>query len=146
MGPIKPTRTLWGWSWVTYLLRKRVGGQQNEWNKCWSWFVWLCVIDTSGRDHENRMLGSSFRWLICTTPKSDHITAIVLHTLHWLSVEQRLEYKLLLLAFKSLNNEVHYICLTAYIHSRQFRSLSDSCLLRIPLLRLKFFGQRKFSY
>ena len=39
----------------------------------------------------------------CRTPKSDHISP-VLHTLHWLPVEQRIEYKLFLLAFRSLND------------------------------------------
>ena len=40
---------------------------------------------------------------ICRIPKFDHIFP-VLHTLHLLLVEQRIEYKLLLLAFKSVNN------------------------------------------
>ena len=39
--------------------------------------------------------------LLCRTPKSDHISP-VLHTLHWLPAEQRIEYKLLLIAFKSV--------------------------------------------
>ena len=42
--------------------------------------------------------------LICQTPKSDDLFP-VLHILYWLPVEQRIEYKLLLLAFKSVNNE-----------------------------------------
>ena len=42
--------------------------------------------------------------LICRTPKFDHVSP-VLHTLHWLPVEQRIGYKLLLLAFKSVNND-----------------------------------------
>ena len=39
-----------------------------------------------------------------STPKFDHVSP-VLHTLHWLPVEQRIEYNLLLLAFKSVNND-----------------------------------------
>ena len=42
--------------------------------------------------------------LICRTPKSDHISP-VLHTPDWLPVEQRIENKLLLLAFKFVNND-----------------------------------------
>ena len=85
--------------------------------------------------------------LICRTPKLDHISP-VLHTLHWLPVEQRIEYKLLLLAFKSVNNDgLSYLSdLRFYIPSRQLHSSSDTRLLRIPSFRLKSFGQRKFSY
>ena len=59
---------------------------------------------------------------ICPTPKFDHISP-VLHTLHWLPVEQRIEYKLLLLAFKSVNNvgpSHPFDLLKFYIPSRQF--------------------------
>ena len=42
--------------------------------------------------------------LICRTPKFDHISPVP-HTLHWLPDEQRIEYKLLLFAFKSVNND-----------------------------------------
>ena len=80
--------------------------------------------------------------------KFDHIFP-VLHTLHWLPVEQRIEYKLLLLAFKSVKNDGRsYLSdlLKFYIPSRQLRSSSDTRLLRIPSFRLKSFGQRKFSY
>ena len=86
--------------------------------------------------------------IICRTPKFDHISPI-LHTLHWLPVEQRIEYKLLLLAFKSVKNDGRsYLSdlLKFYIPSRQLRSSSDTRLLRIPSFRLKSFGQRKFSY
>ena len=41
--------------------------------------------------------------LICRTPKSNYLSP-VLHTIHWLPVEQRTEYKWLLLAFKSVNS------------------------------------------
>ena len=86
--------------------------------------------------------------LICRTPKFDHISP-VLHTLHWLPVEQRIEFKLLLLAFKSVNNDnSSYLSdlLKLYIPSQQLRSSSDTRLLRISSFRLKSFGQRKFSY
>ena len=58
-------------------------------------------------------------------------------------------YKLLLLAFKFVNNDgPSYLSdlLKFYIPSQQLRSSSDSRLLRIPSFRLKFFGQRKFLY
>ena len=62
--------------------------------------------------------------------KFDHISS-VLHTIHWLPVEQRIEYKLLLLAFKSVNNDgPSYLSdlLKFYIPSRQLRSSSDTRL------------------
>ena len=83
----------------------------------------------------------------CRSPGSDHISPI-LYPLHWLPVEQRIEYKLLFLAFRSVNNEgPSYLSdLKLYIPSRLLRSSSDSRLLRIPSFRLKSFGRRKFSY
>ena len=62
---------------------------------------------------------------------------------------QRIEYKLLLLAFKSVNNDdPSYLSdfLKFYIPSRQLHSSSDTRLLRIPSFCPKSFGQRKFSY
>ena len=80
--------------------------------------------------------------LICRTPNSDHISPVP-HTLHWLPVERRIEYKLLLLAFKSVNNDgPSYTSdlLKFYIPSRQPRSSSDTRLLRIPSFRLRTSG------
>ena len=48
--------------------------------------------------HKLQKVQNNAARLICRTPKFDHISP-VLHTLHWLPVEQRTEYKLLLLAF-----------------------------------------------
>ena len=79
---------------------------------------------------------------------ADHVWS-VLHTLHWLPVEQRIEYRLLLLAFKSVNIDgpsYQSDLLKFYIPSWQLRFCSDSYLLRIPSFRLKSFGQRKVSY
>ena len=98
--------------------------------------------------HKLQKVKNNAARLICRTPKFDHISP-VLHTLHWLPVEQRIEYKLLLLAFKSvINDGPSYLSdlLKFYIPSRQLRSPSDTRLLRIPSFRLKSFGQRKFSY
>ena len=41
-------------------------------------------------------------WLIIKTKKHDHITAVLID-LHWLPIIQRIEYKLLLLTFRSLH-------------------------------------------
>ena len=114
----------------------------------WKTFMWLKLLMEAPALH---LLFALFMYLIsetfCQTPKFDHISP-VLHTLHWLPVEQRIEYKLLLLAFKSVNNDgPSYLSdlLKFYIPSRQLRSSSDTRLLRTPSFRLKSFGQRKFS-
>ena len=55
----------------------------------------------------------------------------------------------IVLAFKSVNNDgPSYLSdlLKFYIPSRQLPSSSDTRLLRIPSFRLKFCGQRIFSY
>ena len=98
--------------------------------------------------HKLQKVQNNAARLICRTPKFDHISP-VLHTLHWLPVEQRIEYRLLLLAFKSVNNDgLSYLSdlLKFYMPSRQLRSSSDTRLLRISSFRLKSSGQRKFSY
>ena len=124
--------------------------------------LFLCPIVLSRIDYCNSLLAGCPKQLIeklqkvqnnvarllCRTPNSDHMSP-VLHTLHWFPVEQRIEYKLLLLAFKSVNNDgPSYLSdhLKFYIPSQQLRSSSDIRLLRIPSFRLNSFGQRKFSY
>ena len=124
--------------------------------------LFLCPIVLSRIDYCNSLLAGCPKQLIhklltvqnhaarliCRTPNSDHISP-VLHILRWLPVEERIEFKLLLLAFKSVNNvgpSYLFDLLKFYIPSRQFWSSSDTLLLRIPSFRLKSFRQRKFSY
>ena len=54
--------------------------------------------------HKLQKVQNNAARLICRTPKFDQISPI-LHTLHWLPIEQRTEYKLHLLALKSVNND-----------------------------------------
>ena len=99
---------------------------------------------TNFRKFRTMLQGSSVELLSLITYRSP-----VLHTLHWLPVEQRIEYKLLLLAFKSVhNNGPSYLSdlLKFYVPFRQLRSSSDTHLLRISSFRLKSFEQRKFLY
>ena len=106
----------------------------------------LAVLSSS--IHKLQKVQNNAARLICRTPEFDHISP-VLHTLHWLPVEQKIDYKLLLFAFKSVNNDgPSYLSdlLKFYIPSRQLRSSFDTRLLRISSFRLKSFGQRKFSY
>ena len=78
--------------------------------------------------------------------KFDHITA-VLKDLHWLPVEQRIEYKVLLLTYKVLHHKAPaYISqlLSLYAPTRPLRSETKN--LRVPRCRLEGFGRRCFAY
>jgi len=84
--------------------------------------------------------------LVTKAKKFDHITPI-LKKLHWLPVVFRIEYKVLLLCFKSLNGlGPKYLSnlLMPYIPKRNLRS-SDKKLLIEPKFRLQTYGGRAFS-
>lgn len=78
--------------------------------------------------------------------KYDHIT-LILKSLHWLPVRQRIDFKILLFVFKSLHNLVP-VYLSELVHpytpSRSLRSY-DQALLVIPRVRLKRRGERAFA-
>ena len=92
-----------------------------------------------------RMLNIAARITTLTSPTS-HITP-VLKELHWLPVEKRIEYKIVLLTFKALHGLApQYITqlLKPKPTPRELRS-SDANLLKIPRTRTKTFGDRAFS-
>ena len=71
----------------------------------------------------------------------------VLKELHWLPVEQRITFKVLLLTFKALNNLAPpYLSqlIVPYNPTRNLRSASKH-LLEVPNVRLKSYGDRAFS-
>jgi len=84
--------------------------------------------------------------ILTRTRKHDHITE-VLKNLHWLPVAARIDYKVLLLTYKALND-----CAPIYIqemlklreNQRSLRS-SDKLLLDMPKTRLKTVGDKSFS-
>ena len=86
--------------------------------------------------------------LIFRTFTSAHITPM-LHSLHWLPIEQRIEYKLSLLCFKIISHQA-LICLLELLHlytpSWQLRSSADTWAFRIPSICRKSSGQHSFSY
>ena len=78
--------------------------------------------------------------------KYDHIRP-ALKELHWLPVEQRVQFKILLLTYKSLNGLApKYLSeiLSPYTPSRSLRS-EDQHLLKDPRWRLEGFGERAFA-
>ncbi len=84
--------------------------------------------------------------LLTGTRKREHITPI-LASLHWLPVRFRIDFKILILVFKSLNGLAPtYLSdlIQPYAPSRGFRS-ADHLLLVVPCVRLKSRGDRAFA-
>ena len=78
--------------------------------------------------------------------KFDHITPILI-SLHWLPIEARISFKILLLTYKILNSLAPgYLSdlISAYKPSRALRSAHKN-LLAVPRTKLKTFGDRCFS-
>ena len=84
--------------------------------------------------------------ILTRAAKYEHITP-VLQDLHWLPVESRIKFKILLLTFKCLNSlapEYLSELLNIYQPSRPLRS-SNNLNLDVPPTRLKSYGDRSFS-
>lgn len=85
--------------------------------------------------------------LIKGTHRHEHITP-VLRQLHWLPIQQRIEFKCLVLVFKCLEGSAPaYLSelLLPYEPTRDLRSRSR-CLLQQPTYNLVAYGKRCFSY
>ena len=79
--------------------------------------------------------------------KYEHITPI-LQELHWLPVEHRITYKILLTTHRALNGEApQYITdlLTPYIPARNRRSEGEG-YFDVPKTHTKTLGERAFSF
>lgn len=84
--------------------------------------------------------------LIARTRKHEHITPVLV-SLHWLPMEQRISYKILILTYRALNGLApEYLAdlLHTYRPSRSLRS-EDSQSLMEPRYRLKTYGYRSFQ-
>ncbi len=84
--------------------------------------------------------------LLTGSRKRDHITRI-LSSLHWLPVRYRIDFKILLFVFKSLNGLAPpYLSdlLQSYSPSRSLRS-ADQKLLTVPWAKRKLWGDGAFS-
>ena len=83
--------------------------------------------------------------VIMRKKKSDHVTPL-LHHLHWLPIEDRINFKILLLAFKSLNGTGPvYLKDLLKVHQPSFNLRSAKNQLCVPKTRLKTYGDRAFS-
>jgi len=93
-----------------------------------------------------QIIQNSAARIITCTKSSDHITPVLIQ-LHWLPVQYRIDFKNLLLTYKTLHNLAPtylYDLLQEYTPSRTLRS-SSSGLLTIPTSRLSTMGARAFS-
>ena len=84
--------------------------------------------------------------IISKRRKFDHISP-VLRELHWLPVEHRISYKILLLTYKALNGHApQYLAaiISKYVPPWPLRS-EDQYLRNSPRCRLETFGKRAFA-
>ena len=84
--------------------------------------------------------------LVTLTSHYEHITPI-LRNLHWLTVPNRIKFKILLLTYKVINGfapEYLSALLQPYKQKRNLRS-NDKHLLAVPASRTSTFGDRAFS-
>ena len=92
-----------------------------------------------------RVLNTAAR-LLTGSHKYDHITPVLMQ-LHWLPIEQRIAYKIILVTFKALNGLApQYIAdmISYYKPSRCLRS-SNASLLNEPRFSVNSYGGRAFS-
>ena len=85
--------------------------------------------------------------LVLKKRKSDHVTPL-LEQLHWLPVQKRIVYKVITIAYRTLNCTMpRYIqdLLTIYSPPKSLRSSSKN-YLNIPRVNYKSFGERSFHY
>ena len=83
--------------------------------------------------------------LVTNTLKYDHITP-VLKLLHWLPIEKRTVYKLLLITFKCLNNQApKYLQELLTLRSNRGLRSDNKMLLEVPKSRTVTYGDRAFS-
>ena len=84
--------------------------------------------------------------IVCRAPKQSHVRPLM-KELHWLPIEQRIIFKILLLTFKALNALApEYLAelVTLYCPRKNLRS-ADLQQLDVPKTRLKTFGDRSFQ-
>ena len=120
----------------------------------------VCSLVTSRLDYGNALLHgipsnltqklqriqNTAARLILLKKKTDHITP-ALETLHWLPVQYRSKYKLLLYVFKALKQVAPLYLqelVTLYRPARTLRS-ENNMLLVNPSVRTKTYGERRFD-
>ena len=85
--------------------------------------------------------------LVAGAKKQEHITPVLQILLHWLPVRARIDFKILLITYKALNNQApDFISeiLTKCKPTRKLRS-ADKNLLIVPRTNSKHYDDRTFS-
>ena len=93
-----------------------------------------------------RLLNAAAR-IITNLGKYDHITD-AMKQLHWLPIESRIQYKVLVLVHACVHNIAPpYLSslLTSYVPSREMRS-SGKLILHQPIPNMVTYGKRSFAY
>ena len=111
------------------------------------WLIACLFHNIDQYDRLRKVLNAAAR-VTCLIPKFAHITP-VLRELHWLPVKFRVEFKIALLVFKTLNGLApQYLSELLVVKPRTRYSLrSDSeTLLVIPKVTRKTFGDRAFFH
>jgi len=96
--------------------------------------------------HRMQVVQNRAARLVTFTKKYEHVTPS-LKSLHWLPVEYRIMYKIILLVFKSINGfSPNYLSsmLNFRTSSYSLRS-SFNKILQVPKSKLKTYGDRRFS-
>jgi hypothetical protein len=85
--------------------------------------------------------------MVTRMKKFDHVTPILKY-LHWLPIEYRIQFKVLLLAFRAMNGIApQYLTDMISIHQpRRLLRNSHALELNIPQSRLRSAGDRTFSF
>ena len=95
--------------------------------------------------HLTRVQRMSAR-LVAQRGKHEHITQ-VLKQLHWLPIRQRIQYKVLVLTFKSINGSAPSYLKEIVVKRPMKRTRADGNNdLVIPAVKCKSFGGRSFAY
>ena len=83
--------------------------------------------------------------LVSRTRKYDNITPVLIE-LHWLPIEYRIQFKILLQVFKCLNNMAPaYLSNKLTMKPNNGLRSDNQNLLLIPICKLKYYGDRSFS-
>jgi len=93
--------------------------------------------------HKLERIQNASARLITRSKKYDHISPI-LRKLHWLPIKMRINYKILLITFKALNNKAPEYIKELLLPCSGSR-LKDKILLKNPLSKSARYGDRAFS-
>ena len=98
--------------------------------------------------HKLQRIQNNAARMVLRRSKFEHVTPL-LHTLHWLPISNRIDYKLSTLSFAVVSGSApSYLSdlIHLYTPSRPLRSSSDTRLLQQPLVKTKSYGERSFSF